>query len=148
MCCVWAYIVRYQQTYKTKEYNNSPSNRSIVNFIFYFPKKWLFRYIYLMLKLLLYTRVTITSKILAWFSSFIGIFGHDLAFILAWFSFYIRTILLLYPEKSTTVAFFFWQYPLSRFLYSKTTYHSQNQQYTKGIYSTNCWSPRVLINTW
>ena len=37
--CVWAYIVRYQSAYKTKEYNTSPSNRSIVNFIAYFFKK-------------------------------------------------------------------------------------------------------------
>ena len=37
-----------------------------------------------MLKLLLYTRLTNTSKIWAWFSFYIGIFGHDLVFISIW----------------------------------------------------------------
>ena len=66
MCCVWAYIVRYQQAYKTKEYNSSPSNRSIVNFVVWFSKKMTLRCIYVMLKLLLYITLTNTGKSLGY----------------------------------------------------------------------------------
>ena len=71
MCCVWAYIMRYQWAYKTKEYKSPLSMRSIVNCISFFPKEWLFRCKYLMLKLLLYTTLTNTSKIWTWLSSYI-----------------------------------------------------------------------------
>ena len=44
---------------------------------FIFPKKWLFRCIYLMLKMLLYTTLSNTSKIWVWFSFILRIIEQD-----------------------------------------------------------------------